>query len=68
MQTISAPAEKGKTMTNLEYIRSAELGKLADLLFDLASCPYEDFDCTCFDSCRECWENWLESERREYDN
>lgn len=55
-------------MTNLEYIRSAEIGKLADLLFDLASCPYEDFDCTCFDSCRECWENWLESERREYDN
>ena len=63
--TISVPTEKGKTMTNLEYIRSAELGKLADLLFDLASCPCEDFDCTCFDSCRECWENWLESERKD---
>ena len=52
-------------MTNLQYIRSAELGKLADLLFDLSGCPYEDFDCTCFDSCRECWENWLERERKD---
>ena len=57
-------------MTNLEYIRSSELGKLADILRHLDSCPSNRIlgvDCSGFDSCRECWENWLESERKDND-
>lgn len=55
-------------MTNLQYLRGAELGKLADILSHLDSCPNNRIlgeDCAGYDSCRECWENWLEEERKD---
>lgn len=55
-------------MTNLQYIRSVELGKLADLLRHLDSCPNNrtlGVDCAGFEGCRECWEDWLETERKD---